>query len=725
MTRTAVFFSTKGGVGKTTIALNTAVSLSLRKKKTLLLGLDLEAPLDAAKMCNVKIKRAMVELVPVWERVKRDKETLKPTFFTSINPYLDFLPGVVSPRTIPHLKVKILGEILETLRSMDYDFVIIDGGKNITDILVKIFDNANIIFLVVTPDVLSLYQTEWVMDTLQSLGFPSTMIKAILNRSESKGSVSASEIRQLLPIDIFCQIPSDGRAAGLALNRGNPLVLDSPNSRVSAAINYLAQSLINKDDIYISHKQLSELRVKKEELEDKEQKKDIWSSLGLTEPVREVEITREEDTIIALKKRIHRQLVDEMNLKKLPIEVITMDVEQTRRLKEEAERILTNILAKTAKGFISSYEVRKKFTKEIIDEALGLGPLEDLIKDPQVTEIMVNNKDQIYIERDGRLELTSKRFTSNDQVRVVIERILAPLGRRIDESSPYVDARLPDGSRVNAIIPPLSLTGPTLTIRKFAKQRLTMKDLIDKFDSLNEDMAIFLEASVKARKNILVSGGTGSGKTTLLNILSECIPDGERIVTIEDSAELKLHHQHWIRLESKPPNIEGKGEVTIRDLFRNTLRMRPDRIIVGECRGKEVLDMLQAMNTGHDGSMSTIHANSPHDVLIRLDSMILMSGIELPIRAIREMISSAIELIVHTARLSDGSRRVVGITEIVGMLDETRINLKDVFVFKQTGIDKNRRIQGYYTATGHIPTYYEDMRIKGFDIPKSMFSPKD
>ena len=725
MARTAVFFSTKGGVGKTSIALNVAISLSLKKHKVLLLGLDLEAPLDAAKMSNAKVRRAMVDLLPVWEKIKKDPQALRQTFFTAINPYLDFIPAVVSLKTISHLDVKAVRNILGLFRGLDYEFIIIDGGNNLSDILIETFDNANVIFLVVTPDILSLYQTEWVMDTLQTMGFPLAMVKIILNRSDSTGSVSPSEIKMILPVDIFCKIPSDGKVAGLALNRGVPFVLDSPNSRMSIAIDDLSTSLIENESVYISHKQLSELRVKKEDDEKQHKIRDVWSSLGLVEPLKEVEIERSKDIIIAFKRKVHRRLIDEMNLKKLPVEIITMDAEQTKKLKEEAEKIVANIIADAAEGFLSSYEVRKKFIDEIIDEALGFGPLEDLIKDPRITEIMVNNKDQIYIEKNGKLEITSKRFTSDDHVRIVIERILTPLGRRIDESSPYVDARLPDGSRVNAIIPPLSLTGPTLTIRKFAKQRLTVKDLIERFNSLNEDMSKFIEASVKARKNILVSGGTGSGKTTLLNILSEFIPDGERIITIEDSAELKLHHQHWIRLESRPPNIEGRGEITIRDLFRNTLRMRPDRIIVGECRGKEVLDMLQAMNTGHDGSMSTIHANSPHDVLIRLDSMILMSGVELPIRAIREMISSAINLIIHTSRLSDGSRRVVGITEVVGMLDETKVDLHDIFVFKQTGITEDNRIKGYYTPTGYIPTYYNDMKIRGLDISESMFSPHD
>jgi len=381
-------------------------------------------------------------------------------------------------------------------------------------------------------------------------------------------------------------------------------------------------------------------------------------------------------------------------------------------------------LTEESGGSLSSFEVRKKLTREIVDEAFGLGPLEDLINDPEITEIMVNNKDQVFVEKDGRIRLTTKKFTSDDQVRVVIERIIAPLGRRIDESVPMVDARLPDGSRVNAIIPPLSLRGPSLTIRKFARKKFTMQDLIERFGSISEPMAHFLQAAVEARKNMLISGGTGSGKTTFLNILSAVIPEAERILTIEDAAELKLRQSHWIRLESRPPNIEGKGEITTKDLFRNSLRMRPDRIIVGEVRGREVLDMLQAMNTGHDGSLSTIHANSTRDVLIRLDSMILMAGIELPIRAIREMIASALDLIVHTARLSDGSRKVVQISEVAGMLDETHIKLQDIFIFKQVGVDEQKRVKGNFSATGYIPSFYDEMIARGLNVPKEIFTPR-
>ena len=364
--------------------------------------------------------------------------------------------------------------------------------------------------------------------------------------------------------------------------------------------------------------------------------------------------------------------------------------------------------------------MRKRLIKEISDEALGLGPLEDLISDSTISDILVNGKDQVYIERDGKLILTSKRFISNDQVKQIIERIISPLGRRIDESVPMVDARLPDGSRVNAIIPPLSLVGPTLSIRKFGRERLTIDDLL-RIGTLDEKIRDFVAACIQVRKNIIVSGGTGSGKTTVLNILSGFIPENERILTIEDAAELKLRQKHWVRLESRAPNIEGRGAVTGRDLFRNTLRMRPDRIIIGECRGAESLDMLQAMNTGHDGSLTTIHANSPRDVVTRLDSMILMSGVELPIRAIREMISSAVNIIIHTARLSDGTRKITEVSELVGMSDDLHIEMKDVFVFKQTGFDSAGKIVGAFHGTGYLPSFLAEIEMRGIPLSKDIF----
>jgi pilus assembly protein CpaF len=334
---------------------------------------------------------------------------------------------------------------------------------------------------------------------------------------------------------------------------------------------------------------------------------------------------------------------------------------------------------------------------------------------------MVNGPNQVYVERAGKLELTSQTFMDDESVSGVIERIVAPIGRRIDESQPYVDARLPDGSRVNAIIAPLSLIGPCITIRKFSRRALTVEDLVT-YGTWTRNAADFLRLCVLMRKNIVVAGGTGSGKTTLLNVLSNFIPSTDRIVTIEDAAELRLSQPHVIRLEARPPNIEGRGAVPIRDLVRNSLRMRPDRVIVGECRGGEALDMLQAMNTGHDGSLTTVHANSPRDVISRLETMVLMSGMELPSRAIREQIASAIDVIVHESRLSDGSRKVVCISEVVG-LEGQQIVMQDIFEFKQTDIDEDGKVFGKFMPTGSMPTFYEHLKSRGLHIDPSVFDP--
>jgi len=336
---------------------------------------------------------------------------------------------------------------------------------------------------------------------------------------------------------------------------------------------------------------------------------------------------------------------------------------------------------------------------------------------------MVNGHEQVYIEKEGKLIRTSQVFMDDASVLAIMERIVSPLGRRIDESQPYVDARLPDGSRVNAVIAPLSLVGPCLTIRKFSKTPFTDEDMI-RFGTIVEDIAEFLELCVHLRKNIVVSGGTGSGKTTLLNVLSGYLPEQERIITIEDAAELRLKQSHIVRLEARPPNIEGKGAVTIRDLVRNALRMRPDRIVVGECRGGEALDMLQAMNTGHDGSMTTVHANSPRDVISRLETMVLMSGMDLPLRAIREQIASAIDLIVHESRFSDGTRKVTNVTEIVGLEGE-QITMQDIFEYEQTGVDGDGKVLGRFLPTGSVPTFVEEIASRGLSFNRSMFSPRD
>ncbi|MCD6312081.1 MAG: CpaF family protein, partial [Elusimicrobia bacterium] len=420
---------------------------------------------------------------------------------------------------------------------------------------------------------------------------------------------------------------------------------------------------------------------------------------------------------IDLKKTIHKKLIDEFDFKNFEMEA-GMDKKRFEEIKKKTREIIENIIANET-GLILSREARAKVVYELVDEVLGLGPLESFLRDDSISEIMVNGPDDIFIEKAGKITLSGSRFTSEEQLTTVIDRILAPIGRRVDESSPLVDARLQDGSRVNVIIPPLSLIGPTITIRKFVAKRMGMEDLI-RMNSITQDIVDFLKICVLLRKNMFISGGTGSGKTTLLNMLSSFIPEDERIVTVEDSAELSLRQKHVVTLESKPPNIEGKGAVPIRTLVINCLRMRPDRIIVGECRGGEALDMLQAMNTGHDGSMTTLHANTPKDAIQRLTTLVIMAGTELPEKAIKEQIASAMDIIIQTTRLSDGSRKIVNVTEMVG-LDNGELKLQDLFCFHQAGLDKDRKVVGEFKATGALPSFYEDIGIQGLKLSKEIF----
>ncbi|HAA89850.1 MAG: Putative conjugal transfer protein [Thermoanaerobacterales bacterium 50_218] len=418
-----------------------------------------------------------------------------------------------------------------------------------------------------------------------------------------------------------------------------------------------------------------------------------------------------EDPLLDLKYELHQRVVEELE------EQLRSGDNDREAASELIEEVITSFLKE--KEIPLSRSDRQRLLQDLLDEVFAFGPISPLLRDEKVSEIMVNGPHQVYVERNGKLEKTGIRFRNNAHLLSVIERIVAPLGRRIDEASPMVDARLPDGSRVNAIIPPLALNGPTLTIRKFSKDPLQIDNLIQ-LGTLTPEMAKFLEACVKARLNIIVSGGTGSGKTTTLNVLSSFIPEGERIITIEDAAELQLHQEHWVRLETRPPNIEGKGEVTMRDLVRNALRMRPDRIIVGEVRSGEALDMLQAMNTGHDGSLTTGHANSPRDMLSRLETMVLMAGLDLPVRAIREQIASAIDLIVHQNRLRDGSRKITKITEVQGMEGDT-IVLQDLFVFEQVGLDASGKVKGFFRSTGVRPKFLPKIRAAGIALPDEVF----
>ncbi len=458
-----------------------------------------------------------------------------------------------------------------------------------------------------------------------------------------------------------------------------------------------------------------------EEEEEEEEFDSLKTVIGVAHHVELDESEEVKQTLERLKhderfkwrNKVHADLLEMMDLRRT--DVGSMD-EAT--LRKHVAGMIKEIIEGMGSKLPEDVD-REQLARDVLNEAVGLGPLEELLADDSVTEIMVNKFDEIYIERDGKLQLSDVTFSSDDAVMSAIERIVSPLGRRIDESSPMVDARLKDGSRVNAIIPPLALRGPCLTIRKFSKKKLTDEDMI-RFGAINEPMVKFLKMAVEQRKNILISGGTGSGKTTLLNVLSNYIPPNERIVTVEDAAELKLSQPHIVSLEARPPNLEGKGQVTIRDLVKNCLRMRPDRIVVGECRGGEALDMLQAMNTGHDGSLTTAHANTPRDLISRLEVMVMMSGMDLPSSAIREMVASAVDIIVQQTRFSDGSRKIVNIAEVTGV-EQNIVQLQDIFRFVQEGFDENGKVKGHFEATGTVPQFYEDLRARGIPVDMSIF----
>ena len=418
---------------------------------------------------------------------------------------------------------------------------------------------------------------------------------------------------------------------------------------------------------------------------------------------------RDDNAFADMRSRVQNKLISELDPK--------LDLSNAAKVRQQVEDIFNSIL--DSENIVLTRSERARMFESIAADILGFGPLEVLLNDTEISEIMVNGPRSVYIERKGKLQKSDVIFNNDEHVMRVIDRIISPLGRRCDESSPMVDARLPDGSRVNAVIRPISLVGPCLSIRKFKKEGITIEDMI-RFGTLSREMAEFLSACVRARLNIVVSGGTGSGKTTTLNALSSFIPEDERIITVENAAELQLRQDHVVTLESRPPNVEGKGEISIRDLVINCLRMRPERIVVGECRGGEALEMLQAMNTGHDGSMTTLHANTPRDTIARIETMVLMAGMDLPVRAIREQIASAINLIVQQARLKDGTRKIVNITEVQGMEGDVVV-LQDVFLFEQTGVDERGKIVGQLRPTGIRPKFVEMFEAQNIYLPPNIF----
>ncbi len=518
-----------------------------------------------------------------------------------------------------------------------YPWVVVDVGGGVKSSVVKLLERAHVNMLMATPDPLSLRGVQAWRRVMEEAHLPLHSLALIVNKSGLPDGVEMEQWQEVWPLGPWASLPYDHGAAMRALRGGTPLILEASRESAGRALHQLA------------------LKVQEHVQESTRVRESALGASGLSEgPVHDHE----------LKQKVHRRLVDELK-SKFPGLDMTSNVAANTALREHARSAIEQIFAEEA-GNVQTRERRTRLIQEIVDEALGLGPLEDFLRDPEVTEIMVNGKDDVFVERRGKISKVDRRFDSDRHLLGVIERIVVPIGRRIDESVPLVDARLPDGSRVNAIIPPLALNGPTLTIRKFSKQRMTVEDLVNR-GSLSPTMLEALRSAVQRRRNIVVSGGTGSGKTTLLNALSNFIPPDERIVTIEDAAELRLDQPHVVRLEARPPNIEGKGAITIRDLVKNALRMRPDRIIIGECRGGEALDMLQAMNTGHDGSLTTVHANTPKDALARIETMVLMAGMDLPLKAVREQVVSAIHLVVQVSRMEDGSRKVTHLAEVKGL----------------------------------------------------------
>lgn len=708
----------KGGVGKSVFAANFAISMaSDAKNGPALIDMDPAGQGDLNLILGVKQVRGYGD--QLLEGKLRDPAAVK-QFMQQVNvgqgPPLYSLQMMSNPERLFAQDEEKIDLALKLLRRT-FPITIVDCGSRLEGPLLKILDLSSLVLVVTNPEILVLNQTKRMLDRLQTALFPPEMTKIVLNKYPAGNPYNPQFIEQNLKRQVVAVIPEDNATAITALSKGAPFVLSAPQSGASKSLFALSRLLIERKVLESLGALQRPTRPKDAAASSTGDGKAGDAKGGQVIEMRGKMGKEPRDPRSIFKIRVQSQLVEKMDLKKDQLDR-AMDAEKKLELRNKALKIVTDILSAEDHPW-KSREEAPQLIKEILDEALGLGPLEDLLADDSVTEIMVNRADTIYIEKAGRNTKSKVTFSSNNQLMAIIERIVNPLGRRIDERSPYVDARLQDGSRVHAIIPPLALDGPMVTIRKFPKKRLGPEDLI-KFGTLTPEMSDFLRACIEARLNVLISGGTGSGKTTLLNVLSSFIPATERILTVEDAAELRLSQEHVGRLETRPPNIEGAGAVTIRDLVRQTLRMKPDRIIIGEVRAGEALDMLQAMNTGHDGSMATVHSNNPRDAIARLETLVMMAGMDLPAKAIREQIAGAVNLVVQQSRLSDGSRRITHVTEVSGMQGEV-VTTQDIFVYKQTGLDANRKVQGKHVATGFIPRFIERIEALGIKIPRGLF----
>ena len=710
----------KGGVGKSVFAANLAIAYQLNfKQRSLIVDLDFQSLGDQNIILGLSSPKTIVDLtktqVPQW-----DPKTLAP-FMVNAPQGFSLIGAPREAAIARDIDLDGLGKFLKASTSI-FPWVVVDCGNGAEPHALKALEQATLIFVVTAPDVIVINQTRRVMAKIQELMFPPDMVQVIVNRFSPSNLINPAMIQKNLGKNPFFAIPDDPATCDASLGKSQPFTLGAPSSAIARAYS----DLVRRIDQTKMLDQLAKLNkpsgtaaklqaINGGAAADAAAAKDGNGALlarSRSAPV---------DPWTSMKLRCHKALIDVLDMKKMNADL--NDPKQKEVLREKTQKAVLDVLNKEdLSSLCPTVDLRKMLVKEILDEALGLGPLEDLLADDTVTEIMVNARDQIYIEQNGKAIVSKTTFSSELQMMNVIERIVTPLGRRCDEKTPYVDARLMDGSRVHSIIPPLAVRGPTITIRKFPKKRIVYGDLV-KFGSMTQEIADFLRCCVEAKMNIVVSGGTGSGKTTLLNVLSNFIPAVERIITVEDAAELQLGQEHVVRLETRPKNIEGEGEVAIRDLIKCCLRMRPDRIVVGECRGGEALDMLQAMNTGHSGSLTTVHANNPRECMGRLETLVMMAGMNLPLKAIRETAASAVNLIIQQSRLTDGTRKVTHISEVIGMQGET-VTLQDIFIYKQEGLDKNRKIIGRFVPTGFIPKFVEEMEAKGMKISRGLFAAK-
>ncbi len=702
----------KGGVGKSIFAANFAQALSLELRgKVLLIDLDSQSCGDQNIILGIRPLKIISEVVNYGGQFSSS------TISTIATPHpsgISYIGAVRNPGDTFDVNTDGLKKSLEGLSNL-FNFIVVDIGSQLQNPQLTVLENASCMLAVTLPEMLAVNQTQRMINQLMTMMFPTDMMQVVLNMVSQNSPLSPQLVTQTMRRNVAALIPQDDVIVSTALARSTPFVASQPRAAISIAFHELVRRL-TQGGALDKMRQLNKPKGTKGENQVTQIKALGANSITQARPGETTKIDSF-DLRNNLKQRLHRGLLDTSDLNKY-ISEIKGDPAKENELRIRTQQTIASLLEKENQNF--TREERALIVKEVLDEALGLGPLEDLLADPSISEIMVNRRDLIFIEKSGRLIKSDRSFTSNKELRTIIERIVTPLGRRINDTSPYVDARLKDGSRVNAIIPPLALDGPCLTIRKFAKVPITFKDYIG-YGTMTEAMIDFLRICIENKLNIIISGGTGSGKTTLLNVLSGFIPATERIITVEDAAELQLKQEHVVRLETKPASLEGAGAVTIRDLVRNTLRMRPDRIVVGECRGGEALDMLSAMNTGHDGSLTTVHSNSPREAVSRLETLCLMAGMDLPAKAIREQIAGAIDLIIQISRLSDGSRKVVSVTEVVGIQGEA-VTLNEIYKFEEKGMDKNRKVLGQFVATGFIPTFLQEFKKRNINIPNTLFT---